>query len=90
MLCRCGAVLLVLWCWSPMSSSAGPGTWLSFSSISQPPVRLCSPGAAGSHALQAAEGTLNTSLELAAWLLPEKFKDFTLESSAALHLKEVT
>lgn len=51
---------------------------------------LSSPGAAGSHARQAAEGTLNTSLELAAWLLPEKNQAFTLESSAALHLKEVT
>lgn len=38
--------------------------------------------------LQAAEGTLNTSLELAAWLLPEKFGAFASESSAALLLKE--
>lgn len=71
-----------------MASDAGPGAWLFFSSISHPPVRLCSPGAAGSRALQAAEGTLNTSLELAAWLLPEKFGAFASESSAALLLKE--
>lgn len=72
-----------------MASDAGPGTWLCFSSISSPPVRLRLSGASGSHALQAAEGTLNTSLELTACLLPGKFRAFASESSAVLHLKEV-
>lgn len=80
-----------MWCWQELwhcwFCDAGPGTRLC---ISQALARLCSPGAAGSHALQAAEGTLNTSLELTAWLLPEKFRAFPLECSAALHLKEVT
>lgn len=86
-----------VWCWQEPGTAGSvvqitrlQQCWPCFSSLSQPPARLCSAGAASSHALQAAEGTLNTSLERAAWLLPETFWAFTLESSAALPLKEVT